>query len=555
MSEHAEASAPTRPQGRPSRRLFGGGTGALPGRDQLQEEASRRLQFAAVAALVGLALAVLALPLVKPNVGGIRDGLSRPFGLIPFAIVVSVAMLLVARSKTIPVGRRLDAGLGYLVVMSALVSLFSHWLPYDDALDLVRGPSGAAFAIMVFATLVPMHPRRMALAAFAAAATDPLALVATFALGNPVPRPTFWIWLFLPTFGSAGVAVLASRTLYELSEKLDRAREMGSYRLVERLGAGGMGEVWRATHRSLARPAAVKLIRADRLGPPEQAAHLRRRFEREAQATAMLQSPHTIEVYDFGVADDGTFYYVMELLTGRDLGSLVKQHGALPPARAVHLLAQACLSLAEAHAQGMVHRDVKPENIFVCRRAQELDFVKVLDFGIVKLDRDEEQTQLTVDGAISGTPAYLAPESLTGGEVDGRADIYALGCVAFFLLTGELVFPGETPMATAFAHAHRAPPAPSSLVPDLPPALNALVLRCLAKAPQDRPATCAELRALLLATDLPEPWDQAAARRAWGETDPDPGDDPRYAETVDLPTPDGAPTSDAPGRRTPGSAE
>ena len=213
----------------------------------------------------------------------------------------------------------------------------------------------------------------------------------------------------------------------------------------------------------------------------------------------MLQSPHTIDVYDFGVADDGAFYMVMELLEGRDLHRLVVEEGPLSPERAVFLLAQVCHSLEEAHARGLVHRDIKPANLFVCRRGLDVDFVKVLDFGLVKLQDGAERTQLTMDDAISGTPAYIAPEMATGGAVDHRADIYAIGCVAFYLLTGSVVFAGETPMAMVFAHAQREAPSPLSLRPDLPAGLDALILACLRKDPAARPQSCGALRAELLA--------------------------------------------------------
>jgi eukaryotic-like serine/threonine-protein kinase len=484
-------------------------------RSDLLEEACRRLRIAVGAALVGLTLAVLALPFVQANVGGIRDGLARPFWTIPVGIVASVAMFAVAGRRSMAPSRRLDFGLVYLVFVCGLVSAFSHWLPYDDQLDVVRGPSGAALAVLVFSAIVPVHPGRLAVAAFAAALTDPLALIATFGLGNPVPRVTFWLWLFLPTFASAAIAVAASRTLYDLSERLDQARQMGSYRLQRLLGAGGMGEVWQAAHSTLARPAAIKLIRADRLGDdPEEAERVRRRFEREAQATAMLQSPHTIEVYDFGVSDDGSFYYVMELLDGMDLGRLVDESGPLPAERVVHLLLQACLSLEEAHGRGMVHRDIKPANLYVCRRAQQLDFIKVLDFGIVKLPDDAGETQLTAENSISGTPAFLPPEMARGEHLDGRADIYALGCVAFFLLTGRLVFEVAGALPMLMAHVERAPRAPSTLL-DVPPALDALVLSCLAKNPAQRPESCAALREQLLATGLADGWDQDKAAGWW----------------------------------------
>ncbi len=540
MSDPELASADVRPTRPMSGRkvVLGGTRGASEGGDLL-EEACRRLRIAVIAALVALGLALLALPFVQPNVGGVRDGLGRPFWMIPLGIVPSVAMLTLAGRRAIPAARRLDFGLVYLVVVSLMTALFTHWLPYDDQLDIVRGPSGVALAVLGFATIVPMRPRRLAIGAFAAAMTDPLALIASFSVGNPVPRPAFWLWLFLPTFGAAGIAVLASGTLYRLSEQLDAARQMGSYTLERLLGAGGMGEVWKAAHRTLARPAAIKLIRADRLGDvPEEAERVRRRFQREAQATAMLQSPHTIEVYDFGVADDGSFYYVMELLDGMDLGGLMEATGPLPPARVVHLIKQACHSLAEAHAQGLVHRDIKPANLYVCRRGQEVDFIKVLDFGIVKLSSDVDQTQLTAEDSISGTPAFFPPEMAQGEPVDGRADIYSLGCVAYFLLTGKLVFQKPNPMAMLLAHVQQEAAPPSQLVP-VPPELDAIVVACLAKDPDDRPQSCDTLRDQLDATGLGEAWTQDEAQRWWaereGRSDAIDPDDPRLAETMPLP--------------------
>ena len=537
MAAPSPSDAPTRPMS--SRKLVLGGTRGTPGGGDLLEEACRRLRIAVIAALVGLALAVAALPFVQPNVGGVRDGLGRPFWMIPLGIVASVVMLVLAGRRSIPAARRLDFGLAYLVVVSAMTALFTHWLPYDDQLDVIRGPSGVALAVLCFATIVPMRPGRLAIGAFAAAMTDPLSLIASFSVGNPVPRPTFWLWLFLPTFGAAGISVLASGTLYRLSEQLDAARRMGAYTLEKLLGAGGMGEVWKAAHRTLARPAAIKLIRADRLGDqPEDAERVRRRFQREAQATAMLQSPHTIEVYDFGVADDDSFYYVMELLDGMDLGALVSRTGPLPPGRVVHLLLQVCHSLGEAHACGLVHRDIKPANLYVCRRGQEVDFVKVLDFGIVKLATDGTQTQLTAEDAISGTPAFFPPEMAQGDEVDGRADLYSLGCVAYFLLTGRLVFELPSPMAMLLAHV-QTPASPPSALAEVPPELDALVLACLAKSPDDRPASCDELRDALLATSLAETWTPEAARAWWEaqEAEPSEGDDPRLAQTLPLDDP------------------
>ncbi len=288
------------------------------------------------------------------------------------------------------------------------------------------------------------------------------------------------------------------------------------------MGCSGQGRVVtalaspatrRAEHQTLARPAAVKLIRPERLGSDHaDADRARKRFAREAQATAMLESPHTIEVYDFGVADDGSFYYVMELLDGEDLSVQVERDGPLPPERVVHLLLQACHSLGEAHERGLVHRDIKPANLYVCRRAGEHDVLKVLDFGIVKL-ADEVDANITQEGSISGTPAFIAPETIQGADVDGRADLYALGCVAFYLLTGEVVFGGRNAMAMVMAHVQDAPMAPSQHRP-VPEALDALVLELLEKDRGKRPPDCAALADRLRALDL-GPWTSDQAAEAW----------------------------------------
>jgi eukaryotic-like serine/threonine-protein kinase len=245
-----------------------------------------------------------------------------------------------------------------------------------------------------------------------------------------------------------------------------------------------------------------------------------RRFEREAQATASLHSPHTIELYDFGIARDGTFYYVMELLDGIDLDGLVRRFGPLPAERVVHLLLQACDSLANAHGIGLVHRDIKPANIYLCSLGMLYDFVKVLDFGLVKAawTEGEDEGRLTQDGTVAGTPAYMAPEVLLGESVDGRADLYALGCVAYWLLTGHTVFAGANATQMAMDHA-KTPPVPlsqrtSSPVPD---ALDRIVLRCLEKDPARRPASAEELASGLAKTGLQTAWTPDRARAWWEE--------------------------------------
>jgi serine/threonine-protein kinase len=309
--------------------------------------------------------------------------------------------------------------------------------------------------------------------------------------------------------------------VYGLGQEVTAARELGSYRLVERLGQGGMGEVWRAQHRLLARPAAVKVIRASMTtaNDPGAAEEARRRFEREAQVIASLRSPHTVTLFDFGVAADGAFYYVMELLDGLDADSLVRRTGPLPAARVVHILRQMCHSLSEAEAHGLVHRDIKPANVFLCRYGEDYDFVKVLDFGIVKGVGDAADTApvLTKDFAIRGTPAFMAPEQAMGqAGVDGRADIYAAGCVAFWLLTGQPPFDAETPMGVLLHHAQTPPARPSTRTElPVPPALDDLVLACLAKDPAERPQTARALAQRLAAIAMPETWTDTQARDWW----------------------------------------
>ena len=387
------------------------------------------------------------------------------------------------------------------------------------------GLSWVALWVMLFTVMVPAQPR---LALF----TGALSLSAVpvmFALGDnlALDPARFFFGLVFPYFVVLIMAYVGSRVVYGLGAAVTKARELGSYRLVERLGKGGMGEVWRAKHRMLARPAAIKLIRPEMMGAKDHAARelLLRRFEREAQATALMRSAHTMELYDFGVADDGTFYYVMELLEGFDLDALVTRFGPVSPERAVHFLRQTCASLAEAHEAGLIHRDVKPANLYACRYGREVDFIKVLDFGLVKQGGESEADADKLTGADrspGGTPAYMSPEQALGGdEVDARTDIYALGCVAYWLLTGTLVFQGTTSMETIVMHVHRAPDPPSRRTSrPIPTELEEIVLACLAKSPADRPQTADELADRLGAVDVGEEWTAARARLWWEENRP-----------------------------------
>ncbi len=321
------------------------------------------------------------------------------------------------------------------------------------------------------------------------------------------------------------VTSITSFVIYGLRREVREALQLGQYTLGERLGEGGMGAVYRARHALLRREAAIKLIRPELIGGSAEPSRAFQRFEREAQVTAGLRSPHTVQLYDFGVSDEGAFYYVMEILEGVDLESLVAKHGPLPASRVTFLLLQVCESLQEAHQVGLVHRDIKPANIFLCRYGLRFDFVKVLDFGLVTMGGDDDETaaKLTVEGFAGGTPAYLAPEMVASpGEVDERADIYAVGCVAYWLLTGQVPFSRETPMATVLAHVNDTPLPPSSVTElPIPSELEALVLRCLAKDPKDRPRSVEALAEELGIADPVSIWTQDQARRWWETHQPE----------------------------------
>jgi plasmid stabilization system protein ParE len=385
------------------------------------------------------------------------------------------------------------------------------------------GLSWVAVFMLLFNVVAPTVPRYAVIAALASVTSVPAMVTLSISLFPPPSPPGGLEIFFRFGFPYLLVVIMASvgaRVVYNLGTEVTRVRELGSYRLEHRLGEGGMGEVWKASHRLLARPAAVKLIRSSVAGNgPFRLEEARRRFEREAQVIAQLRSPHTVTLFDFGVTDEGSFYYVMELLDGVDTDTLIKRFGPIPAERAVHILRQMCHSLSEAESCGLVHRDVKPANIFLCRYGEDLDFVKVLDFGIAKALHDappDAQTIATMSSVVQGTPAFIAPEQALGGSVDARADIYSTGCVAYWLLTGQLVFVADTPVKLLLAHA-QSPPVPPSARTELPipPDLDALVLSCLAKDPESRPKSPRDLLAHLEGVALQQQWTDARAREWW----------------------------------------
>ena len=334
---------------------------------------------------------------------------------------------------------------------------------------------------------------------------------------------------------AAALGVFVARVLGQARRESYQARRFGQYRLVKRIGVGGMGEVHRAEHLLLKRPCAIKLIRPSAATDPGAIA----RFEREVRATARLTHWNTIEIYDYGHAGDGVFYYVMELLPGRSLEDLVRQHGPLPPERAVHLIHQVCGALAEAHALGLIHRDIKPANIFASRRGGLWDVAKLLDFGLVK-DRSpralSSRTNREPDsGSFSGTPLYLSPDQvLTYEKVDGRSDLYSLGAVLFFLTTGRPPFVSTNLGALLAAHRNQTPESPSRLNPTIPPDLEAIILRCLAKDPRDRYQSAEELAEALATCSIWGVWTHRRANQWWSEF----GDDASQEEAEAAPAKD-----------------
>jgi hypothetical protein len=319
----------------------------------------------------------------------------------------------------------------------------------------------------------------------------------------------------------AGLAITTatSKVIYGLRQEVRDARRLGQYTLTEKLGQGGMGIVYRARHAMLRRPSAIKLLPPDKLGPESAA-----RFEREVQLTAGLTHPNTIRVFDYGRTPEGVFYYVMEYLEGASLDEIVEETGPMPPGRVIQVLDQVAGALSEAHAIGLIHRDIKPANIFLTEQGGVPDVAKVLDFGLVKqVDRAEiEDTRvapLTLDNAITGTPQYMSPESLTApGSLSASTDIYSLGAVGYFLLTGQHVFTGRTLVEVCGHHLHTPPQSPSQrLGAPLPADLEQLVLACLEKAPARRPDGARSLQAALRSCESARSWSEEDAR-AWLDT-------------------------------------
>ena len=394
-----------------------------------------------------------------------------------------------------------------LSVLDAILAQPIHYYTYLPALVIFIGSVGRALFVPSTARRTFLVSSGIAVLVQGAATVFIPATDFARALPTEELRPLSFAF----SVCAVALATVASRVIYGLRQQVRKALQLGQYTLEEKLGEGGMGTVYRARHAMLRRPTAVKLLPPEKIGESSL-----ERFEREVQLTALLSHPNTVAIFDYGRTPDGIFYYAMEYLEGVDLESLVRLHGPQPPARVVHVLKQVCGSLGEAHESGLIHRDIKPANIILCERGGTRDVAKVVDFGLVK--DLEEAEGITQADTLTGTPLYLAPEAIRGEDVDGRADLYAVGAVGYYLLAGRNVFEGKTLVEICGHHLHAAPTSPSErLGRSLPPKLEAVILSCLEKDLARRPRTARELARALDACDDVEAWTEEQACAWWDD--------------------------------------
>ncbi|MGC4091260.1 MAG: serine/threonine-protein kinase [Polyangiaceae bacterium] len=436
------------------------------------------------------------------------------------AVSVSLGVWLLTRRSTFSLRALLVIDvLGTLLMLSAyakMAAISGHRQP--QRIDLVMMLITMCVLMLRAVTIPSPWPHTLVIGAIGSIPALELARQNASALtveGHSMPAWAAMGWMGVWIAVALTISVVTSRVIYGLRCQVAQVERLGQYELEEKIGEGGMGVVYRARHALLRRPTAIKLVLPERAGPDNLA-----RFEREVQLTASLTHPNTVSVYDYGSTPEGVFYYAMEYLDGIDLEQLVVRFGPQPPARVVHILAQVAASLGEAHSIGLVHRDVKPGNIILCERGGVSDTAKVVDFGLVKsvstLGRDGPT--LSSANTIVGTPLYLAPEGLVSPDrIDARADLYALGAVGYFMLTGSPVFRGQSLLEVAAQHLHQEPLPPSERVEQsIPKALEALILRCLAKNPLDRPQTAAELISALGSSGVGN-WSLADSAAWWQE--------------------------------------
>jgi serine/threonine-protein kinase len=497
---------------------------------EIQTLLRSRLRLASVIFLAGCVVSLLFMTFHEAYGAGLKWIDNLPYVLLIPAVAALIGLLSSRPGMSMARLRRLE-----LILVGSAMSLFAweqvRWLQSgwlngvaqegrEQKIALLTGDSLSLswFAlIVVYGTYIPNTWRRCGVIVSAMAVT-PLLLILGMGLhdvGLSAER-TLDVFLEMAIWMAfaAAIAIYGCHKTAELRQEAIKARQLGQYHLKERIGAGGMGEVYRAEHQLLRRPCAIKLIRPERAGD----ASSLRRFEREVQAMATLTHWNTVEIYDYGHAPDGTFYYVMEYLPGLSLQELVDRHGPLPAERAVLLRRQVSLALPDATSLGVIHRDIKPGNIIVCKRGQIDDVVKLLDFGLVRPLNvpGMSEAKLTMEGTLVGTPMYMSPEQAAGrSTLDVRGDLYSLGAVGYFLLTGQAPFCRTTVMELLVAHLRDPVPAMNELRPDIPSDVQDVILRCLEKDPAQRFPDAAELEQALAHCHCAASWTPADAARWW----------------------------------------
>jgi len=433
--------------------------------------------------------------------------------------VLGLSLVPVCRHCTITMHKLRAAELIVFGLPALFFLLLQHRTTLSEVARSFMPPPMPFWLLLIFTygMFIPNNWRRAALV-IGAMALAPVLLLVGMMLVYPQVAAALTGMMFLQWVLTMAVAAIAAvfgtHLINTLRREAFEARQLGQYRLVAQLGSGGMGEVYLAEHRMLKRPCAVKLIRPEQAGDRQVLA----RFEREVQMTARLSHWNTIEIYDYGRTEEGTFFYVMEYLPGLSLEELLDRHGPLPAERVVHLLRQTCQGLREAHSIGLIHRDIKPGNIFAAQRGGLYDVAKLLDFGLVKRLTAFDSTRLTAEGSISGTPLFMSPEQARGlDDIDARSDIYSLGAVGYMLLTGRPPFHGKSPVDVIVALSHDDPVPPSKIQPQVPADLEAVILRCLAKSPADRFPNAESLELALAECDVAGQWTQSDAARWWSE--------------------------------------
>jgi eukaryotic-like serine/threonine-protein kinase len=404
---------------------------------------------------------------------------------------------------------------------AAFFLMLQHRATMDDAARVFLPPPLRFWLLLIFTygMFIPNTWQRAALV-IGVMAVAPALLIAGTMLAYPQIADRITVvgmaQQVLVLFIAAVASACGTGLINALRREVFEAKLIGQYRLVKLLGAGGMGEVYLAEHRMLKRPCAIKLIHPDRAGDPRVLA----RFEREVQMTAQLSHWNTVEIFDYGRTDDGTFFYVMEYLPGLSLEDLLERHGPVPADRVIHILRQTCQGLREAHEVGLIHRDIKPANVFVAQRGGLYDVVKLLDFGLVKPVGENPSARLSQEGGISGTPLFMSPEQARGlGDLDVRSDIYSLGAVGYALLTGRPPFAGTNPLDVMIAHVRDEVVRPSQIQADVPADLECVILRCLSKRPEDRFQDVDSLEQALAECAAADRWTRWHAASWWREND------------------------------------